>query len=252
MADTMRRLFPAPVADVDPAEVYGPMTPGRRGAAVRVNMVESVDGAASNDGRSGGLSSPADKALFRQLRAAAEVVLVGASTVRVERYGPPKLTDGARAAREAAGMAPVPVLAIVTASCRLDVNTPLFTEAEIRPVVLTVSTADEESRARIAERADVVIAGDARVELGTALDKLAEHGWTNILCEGGPSLVGELLVEDLVDELCVTLAPLATSGGAPRIAHGAPLDPPVRFELRSVLEEDAFLFLRYGRERPGG
>ena len=246
----MRQLFPSPVDDLDPAAVYGRMTKRGDGRAhVRVNMVESVDGAATSAGRSGSLSGPADKALFGLLRAVADAVVVGASTVRIERYGPPRLSDEQRSARVAAGLDPVPALAIVTASCQLDPTARLFTDAEVRPVVLTVATGDAARRARIAEVADVVVAGDTRVDLSVALGALVERGWTDVLSEGGPSLVGELFAADLVDEWCVTVAPTVTSGGAPRIAHGTALDPPVALELLSLLEDEGFLFLRYGRAR---
>ena len=215
---------------------------------VRLNMVESVDGAASSEGRSGPLSGPADKALFFVLRALADVVLVGANTLRTEHYGPARLSEEHRSARVALGLEPVPAIAVVTASGRFDVTSSFFTQSETRPLVFTVGGGRLAVHAQLAEVADVVVAGDTRVDLDVVLRALAGRGWANVLAEGGPSLAGELFVADLVDELCVTLAPVIVSGHAPRIAHGATtLDPPGRYRLCSVLEDDGFLFLRYSR-----
>jgi riboflavin-specific deaminase-like protein len=245
----MRQLLPSPVEDVDPADVYGRMAARPDGRpAVRVNMVESVDGAATRSGRSGGLSGPADKALFRTLRAAADVVLVGAGTVRAERYGPVRLGEDQISARVAAGLEAVPPIAVLTGSGHLDLGSALFCEAQVRPVVVTVESADRAQLARVSEVADVVVAGTERVDLGVALAALGDRGWSNVLAEGGPSVVGQLLAADLVDELCVTTAPLVVGGGAARIVHGAPVEPPPRLRLLALLEEGEFLFARYGRD----
>jgi riboflavin biosynthesis pyrimidine reductase len=215
--------------------------------SVRVNMIESVDGAATLSGRSGGLSGAADKALFRTLRAAADVVLVGAGTVRAERYGPVRLTDEQRAARTASGLDAVPPIAVVSASCEFDVESPFFTSAESRPVVVTVEAAPPAARARLAEAADVVVAGETTVDLARALGVLGDRGWTDVLAEGGPTVVGQLVADDLMDELCVTLSPRLVSGEAPRIALGQPMEHVRHLHLLVLLEEEGFVFARYGR-----
>src|SRR3954454_7981907 len=105
---------------------------------VTANMVAGLDGSAAVDGRVAGLSNAADRALFQQLRAEADVVLVGAGTVRAERYGPVRLTDAQVAARVDAGRAPRPPIAVVTRSLRLDWTAPLFADATSpRPLVIT-------------------------------------------------------------------------------------------------------------------
>jgi riboflavin biosynthesis pyrimidine reductase len=249
----MRQLFPSPADDVDPAAMYGRMGPRPDGlASVRVNMIQSVDGAATLAGRSGGLSGPADKAVFRILRAAADVVLVGAGTVRAERYGPARLSDAQRAARMAAGLGPVPPIAVVSASCRLDVDAPFFTQAEVRPVVVTVEAVPPEERGRLAGVADVIVAGEQRVDLRATLSALAKRGWSNVLAEGGPTVVGELVTDDLIEELCVTLSPVVVGGQAPRIAHGPEVEIPARLRLLLLLEEGGYLFARFGRGDTGG
>jgi riboflavin biosynthesis pyrimidine reductase len=248
----MRQLFPSPADDVDPAAIYGRMPPRADGLpAVRVNMIQSLDGAGSLAGRSGGLSGSADKALFGTLRAATDVVLVGAGTVRAEHYGPVRLRDAQRASRVDEGLSPVPPIAVVSGSCRLDVDTPFFTRAEARPVVVTVDAASPDERGRLAEVADVIVAGEELVDLRVALSALAERGWSNILAEGGPVVVGELATDDLIVELCVTLSPEVVVGDAPRIARGPAVENPARLRLLSLLEDDGFLFTRFGRDKAG-
>jgi riboflavin biosynthesis pyrimidine reductase len=244
----VRQLFPDPLEDVDPLAVYGRLEPLASGRpAVRVNMIASVDGASSAGGLSGALGGPADRALLRTLRSLADVILVGAATARAEHYGPARLGEKARARRLELGIPEVPAIAIITRSCLLDWESPFFTDAEQRPIVVTVASAREADRHRAAEVADVVLAGDTDVEGGLALAALSERGAGNVLMEGGPSLIGQLAAADLIDELCVTVSPTLLSGDARRILTGAPLDPGIQLDLASVLYDDRFLFLRYDR-----
>ena len=83
----MRRLFPDP-GEVDPIDAYGRLSRDGHRPRVRLNMIATVDGAGSLDGHSAALGGPADKALFATLRALADVILVGAATMRTETYGP--------------------------------------------------------------------------------------------------------------------------------------------------------------------
>jgi riboflavin biosynthesis pyrimidine reductase len=243
----MRQLFPA-AGDVDPADAYarlaalGPSRPG-----VRLNMIVSVHGAASLQGRSGALGGPADKALFATLRSLADVVLVGAGTMRAEGYGPARLSDEAWARRRAWGLPPMPAIAVITRSCRLDWSARFFTEAEQRPLVVTVAAAAVADRARAAEVADVIIAGDDEVDLARAVSALVKRGHTNVLSEGGPGSDAQLAAAGLLDEVCLTVAPLLAAGEARRILDGAALAPPSVLELGHVLEADGYLFLRYRR-----
>lgn len=224
------------MGDVDLFNVYAHPDPG-----VRVNFVASIDGAATLDGRSDGLSSPADKMLFRVLRALADVVLVGAGTARIEKYGPLRLPADLQGWREAHGIPAVPPLAVVSASLNLDPGSALFTEAVARPLILTRDDAPADRRARLSEVADI-LTGDSA---DTWLRQLADRGLARVLCEGGPRLFGTLIDEGLVDELCLTLSPLMAGQGAPHIAESMAPAAPRRFDLLHVLEEDGFLFLRY-------
>lgn len=244
----MRQLFPEP-GEVDPVDAYGRL--GRVGdrPCVRLNMIASVDGAASLAARSGALGGPADRALFATLRSLADVILVGAATMRTEGYGPARLDDTAMDRRRQWGLVPAPPIAVVTRACRLDWNLPFFQEADQRPVVITATSAAAGDRDRAAEVADVIVAGDDGVDLAHAMRALAERGYDNVLAEGGPGIAAQLASAGLLDELCLTVSPLLAGGDANRILAGQPLEPPTRFELRHVLTADDFLFLRYAAGR---
>jgi riboflavin biosynthesis pyrimidine reductase len=196
-------------------------------------MVASADGAAAFESRSGALSSETDHELFLTLRTFCDVVLVGASTVRMEGYGPAR---GEHA----------PPIAVVSGSLDLDPSARFFTEAKARPIIVTIDDADKTRRAALEPVADVVSAGVGRVDMGGAIGLLAERGLTRVLTEGGPALLAELVNAGQLHELCLTASPLLASGHSKRILDGPPMDVPVRMTLLHVLEEDGFLYLRYG------
>jgi riboflavin-specific deaminase-like protein len=215
---------------------------------VRMNFVASADGGVTAAGVSAGLSSRADKRLFAVLRDLADVVLVGAGTVRaegyrVQRYGPER-----RRRRVDLGRSELPVIAVVSSALDLDPTSTLFTKAEAtaRTMVITHQAAPADRLAALAEVADVLVAGDERVDLAAAVRGLAERGLARVLCEGGPTLFGGLLRAGLVDELCLTVSPLLTGPGPGRVVAGPPLDTILRrLHLLHVLEEDGVLLLRY-------
>ena len=239
----MRRLLPTPAADVGPRDAYA--VPAER--HLRVNMVTSLDGAAAVAGRVGALSGPADQAVLHLLRALADVVLVGAGTIRAEGYGPDLVPSDEQRRRAAGGDPPVPRLAIVSRSLDLDLAAPLFTAPAVRPLVVTSASAPAGRRAEAAEVADVVTVGAERVDLPAALDALADRGLRRVLSEGGPHLLAGLFAADLVDELCLAVSPRVTCGHELRVTAGPPLPQPAGLHLAHVLEEDDFLFLRYTR-----
>lgn len=230
-----------------------PASPGR--PWVMVNMVCSVDGAtAGADGRSGSLSGPADRALFAALRATADVILAGAETIRVENYGAPRLPAGAEAARLARGQAPMPRIAVVSGSLRLAPDARLFREAlpDAPPILFTTTSTLRrgDHPPELDRLAEMRQAGDTRVDWRRVLQILHDdYGAGIVLVEGGPSVNGQLVVHDLIDELCVSLAPLLTGAESQRLAGGTPLRAPLTLRLDRVLEEDGFLFLRYLRQR---
>ena len=197
---------------------------------VLANMVAGVDGSVAIDGRTKEMSSEADRDLFHHLRTLADVILVGAGTIRDENYGPHRPKDGSD---------PNPI-AVVTNSVRLDLDSPFFTEAVARPIIVTSEQAPAENVERARAVADVRVFGAERVDIAAAIDDLGGV----ILCEGGPSLLAEVLLADRLDELCLTLAPVA--GGDPgRIVADTLSGHLVRFTLGSVVEGDGDVFLRY-------
>ncbi|MFF8379349.1 pyrimidine reductase family protein [Streptomyces sp. NPDC015661] len=267
----MRQLFPvtdmtAPAADrewsldaladayaypegVGGAGVGGGDGAAREGSWLRANMVSSLDGAGQHEGRSQPLSSETDMRIFGVLRGLADVVVVGAETVRLEGYRPARAREAFAARRAAAGQGPAPVIAVVSASLNLDFSLPLFTEPLTPTLVLTGATAPAERIAAArAAGAVVLTAGDGPgVEPARAVAALAERGLRRQLTEGGPRLLGQFVAAGVLDELCLTVSPTMTAGDAQRIAGGPSVAVPTRFQVASVLEQDGFLFTRYRR-----
>ncbi|MCW2631371.1 MAG: bifunctional deaminase-reductase domain protein [Pseudonocardia sp.] len=206
---------------------------------LRVNFVSSADGAVTVGGVSAGLGSPVDRKVFLLLRELADVVLVGAGTVRTEGYG------GAR--RPTRGRTDPPPIGVVTASAALDPGSRLFTDTRVPPIVFTTDAAPVERRKRLAAAgAEVVVAGEHRVDVDVVLAALQERGLVRVLCEGGPILHGNLIAADAVDELCLTIAPALVGADIGRISHGPPCAVrPMR--LGQLLTEDDQLLLRYLR-----
>jgi riboflavin biosynthesis pyrimidine reductase len=241
----MRQLFPTTVDPVDPNDVYRDIPRANARPGVRLNMIASVDGATSVDGLSGALGGPADHDVFFAMRSVADVVLVAAGTVRAEGYGPAELPAETQDARCRRGQMQVPAIAVVSRRVDLDWRSSFFTAATVRPIVVTVEAAPDAQLSHAAEVADIVIAGEHDVDLGRALNAIAERGARSVLAEGGPSLNAQLAGAGLLDELCLTLSPSVVGGAAKRIVTGAALDPRSPLYLRSVCEDGGYLFLRY-------
>lgn len=223
-----------------------PTEAGEARPFVRCNMITSLDGAISLNGRSGMLGGPPDTRVFQTLRALADVILVGAGTMRTERYGPARLDDDVRKQRLDRGQRPVPAIAVVTRSGNLDWSSPFFTDAEERPIIFTTDDSDETARVRAQKVADVVITGDAQADAGAMLGYLQETGRRSVLLEGGPALNAELVQAGLLDELCLTLSPRLVAGDGPRLLAGPELMEPLDLDVIHLLEEDGFLFYRLG------
>lgn len=213
---------------------------------LRVNFVSSIDGAATLDGLSGGLSGPADKQIFGTLRMVCDALVVAAGTVRTEKYDALRLGPVSRAWRLAHGLAEFPLMVVVSGSLDLDPQQLIFSDAPIRPIVVTHAAAPPDRRAALAKVAEIITAGEKTVDLPAALAALPERGATQVLSEGGPHLLGALTAADLVDELCLTVSPLLAGAGAGRITAGPPSSPR-EMSLRSILTAGPMLFLRYAR-----
>jgi 5-amino-6-(5-phosphoribosylamino)uracil reductase len=237
------------LAELAAAYAYPEPGTGRAEPYLRANMVSTLDGAAQHDGRSQPISSATDMRIFGTLRALADVVVVGAETVRREGYRPARARAEFAALREAAGQAPAPAIAVVTASLDLDFSLPLFTSPLVPTLILTGAAAAPDRVAAAGEAgARVVTAGDGMgVDPARAVAALAGLGHTRLLTEGGPRLLGQMVAAGVLDELCLTVSPMLTAGDAQRIAQGPAVTVPHRFSLLSMLEEDGFLFTRYGR-----
>lgn len=214
---------------------------------LRVNMILSVDGCAAFGGVAGPLSNPCDQGLLRALRGFADVVLVGAGTVRAEQYGPVRLTPAQRAQRrQRGGVDGVPPIAVVTATG--DVPESLFTEPAQPPLLVTTAELARR-RPSLQRRAEVLVAGDSAVDLGAAIGGLRDRGLRRILCEGGPMLFEELAVTGLVDEVCLTVSPTLAADPSTGRPPASRLAMPTRMELAHALRVGDYMFLRY--RRPG-
>ncbi len=190
---------------------------------VRGNMISSLDGGATEDGKSGGLGGPGDRAVFNLMRHAADVILMGAATVRIENYSGVQLSVAQRQERQRRGQAEVPPIAVITASAELDHDSKFFTRTEVAPLILTATETVSDARHRLGTLAEVLDASGAdptRVDPAVALRILAERKLFRVLTEGGPSLLSLLIENDLLDELCLTVAPILLGGVARRIATG--------------------------------
>ncbi|MFD4295514.1 pyrimidine reductase family protein [Rhodococcus sp. NPDC058505] len=219
---------------------------------IRVNFVSSIDGAVTADGTSGGLGTPADRRVFVALRELADVILVGAATVRSENYGGARPDAAARDRRRATGRAPAPPVAVVTASADLDPASRLLTDTDVPPLILTVRSAPAERVDALARAgATVLVVGETDVPTSSVLAVLAERGLHRVLCEGGPSLFGRLLGDDAVDDLCLTTSPVLTAGGSGRIALSPNATRRPMQRAHVLADGDGTILTRWLRPRPG-
>lgn len=239
----MRRLLPTPAAEIDAYDLYRPADP--LAPVLRLDMVAAADGAATDaDDRTAGLGGPGDLEVFRSLRALADVILVGAGTVRAEGYGPHRLSQAMAARRAADGRSGPAPLAVVTRAVDLDFAAPLFTETAVPTIVVTCAAAPRDRRDAAAKAGRLIVAGDTHVDLGMALRVLRDDfGLPHVLCEGGPTLNATLLTAGLVDELCLSLAPRLIGGRPRRIVAEA--GPGADLRLVALAESDGELYLRY-------
>lgn len=240
----MRRLLPDPAPTTVEEQVAGldlvSMASAERPYVI-TNFALTLDGRAAIGGRSGPIGSRTDVAMLKRLRAQVDAVLVGAGTMRAERYGRLVPDAGLRAWRERIGLAHDPLAVIVTASMELPWEAGLFADGGGRVLLLTSSEADPpptETPVRVARH-------PGRVDLAEALRALrTERGVRALLCEGGPRLHAGLLAAGLVDELFLTVAPKLAGGREPTIVAGD-LGAVRGLELRWLLAEGAELFARY-------
>lgn len=232
------RLLPS-AADLE--EVYAHPQPQH----LRLNFVSSLDGAVEMDGRSGPLGGPADKAAFGAMRAVADVILVGAGTARTENYGAVRLPPDSVERRRAAGHSDRPRLAVVSGRGEFDRSSKLFSEGHD---LLVLTTGEAVSAGRLdGLEAEVVACGEDLVEPAEIVTQLRRRGLGRILCEGGPALARTLMAAGLVDQLCLTLAPVLAGPGRVSLTGSDHFDV-TRFRLEGLVEGDGLLLTRYRPE----
>ncbi|WP_051266426.1 dihydrofolate reductase family protein [Nakamurella lactea] len=235
-------LEPDPNANPDAVDNRPPWT-------LRANMIGSLDGGATIDGRSAGMGTLIDQKLMGLQRDLADVVLVGAGTVIAENYPGAKVYPRRAARRRRWGRSELPRWAIV-ASRPLPADLPAIVDSAEPPFVITADGVDQPAGTE-------VISTGSSVDVGAALPLLADRGQRRILCEGGPTLLGQLAVGDHVDELSLTIAPtlLGTGsttpmlGGVDLLAQRAADGGADRWRLVTLLADGDHLFTRYRRER---
>ncbi|MBF6301630.1 pyrimidine reductase family protein [Nocardia amamiensis] len=241
-----RLLRFADLSDAELAELYA--YPVDRRVWVRANFVASIDGAVTVDGRVGGLTTRDDQHILTLLRNLADVVLVGAGTVRVEGYTGLRVNSEIREWRLRLGLAPVPPLAVVSGRAKLDPHSPLFTDTVVPPVILTSADAPVEAKQALRDAGGDVIELDAGAPDASALlAALVQRGLTRILCEGGPTLLGQLISAGELDELCLTTSPVLVGGSSDRIAVSARVTDTAMHCSHVLFAEDGSQFARWIR-----
>jgi riboflavin-specific deaminase-like protein len=211
---------------------------------VAANFAATVDGRATIGGASGPIGSDTDTEMLARLRTRFDAVMIGAGTMRVERYGRVVGDQEQRERRERIGLSGDPLMVIVSGRLDLPWDAPLFTAGGGHVLAFTASEAEPPETATNLR----VIRHEDKVDIAAALRHLREeHAVRALLCEGGPHLHDQLWAGGLVDELFLTIAPRLTGADAPRILEGAELAAVTELELAWLLEQDGELFARYRR-----
>jgi riboflavin-specific deaminase-like protein len=206
-----------------------------------LNFATTLDGRAAISGKSGAIGSDTDTEMLQRLRTRVDAVMIGAGTMRAERYGRIVFDPQLRAYRERTGLAHDPLAVIVSNRLEVPWDAGLFTDGGGRVVVFTAS---DQEPPETATPVTIVRHPDG-VELDRALEwLLTERDIRSVLCEGGPTLHGRLREDGLADELFLTIAPKIAGGEGPRILEGALPDVDL-VELAWLLASESELFARY-------
>lgn len=244
----MERLLPAPgptsvaeqLAGFDSVELAAAAGCTER-PYTYTNFALTLDGHATIEGRAGPIGSATDLEMLVGLRATADAVLVGAGTLRTERYGRIVRDPSKRSARERRGLPHDPLAVIVSGALDLPWDARLFTDGGGRVLIFTTSAEDPPETATPVR----VVRHEGRVDLTEALRHLrVERGIRSLLCEGGPQLHAQLLAAGLVDELFITHGPVLAGGAGPGLTTGLP-EGLIDLELEWLLREESELFARY-------
>lgn len=243
MTETLTQIFPASANAPRIEDAYAWPSSG---TWVRAMMVMSLDGAITGaDGRSGSISSATDRAIMKEVRRLSDVVLIGASTMRAEKYSPMKTVPENVAARREQNLDDAPVTAIVSATLNLPWDLPAFSESHRKPIVITTTDCDEDAADVAEAHCELVRVAGIDQDPGVIIDALTQRGLNRIICEGGARLLGDLTRANRIDEFDVAVSPTFANNGQ-ALLH-ADLGSPVRLTLSRVLEDEGFIFTRYLR-----
>lgn len=216
------------------------------GAWTRVTMLRALDGGvAGPDGRSRSISTDVDREVLGEVRRLADAIVVGATTVRDEPYGPLRAKDEDAAERASAGLSPAPVMVVVSGSLDLPWSEKMFSDSFHTPIVATTGSASEEALATAREHADVLVLPGEHLGAADLVAALHQRGLRRLVCEGGPGLLRSFAYEDVVDEVDLTISPLLPTTVIGSSAGDSPV--PV-FRLEGLLVDGSFLFARYLRD----
>ena len=208
--------------------------PWPSGPWVRALFVMALDGAAAGpDGRSGSISGPADRRVLGAVRRWSDAVVVGAATMRAERYNPMKVSEAVAGERLAAGQQIAPRLVIVSASLDLPWADPAYADSMVPPLIVTVASTPADALARVPATCEVLVAPGERVDPMWLREQLVARGLERIVCEGGRALLADFARAGAVDEWALTVSGLMPAGAfAPVLARC----------------EDEFVFTRFVRQ----
>ncbi|CAN5523368.1 pyrimidine reductase family protein [soil metagenome] len=243
----MQRLLPQPTIETSVAEALGELRPWEAPPAERprvlTNFVHSLDGQIAIDGSSRSLGSNFDTAMLVGLRGRVDAVMIGAGTMRAERYGRVIPDPAKRESREQLGLDGDPLMIIVSGRLDLPWDAELFTDGSGEVLIFTTSAKDPPETTTAVS----VIRHETKIDLSAAMRHLrGELGIRALLCEGGPHLHGDLIEQGLADEIFVTHSPLLVGGNGPSFVGDLP--PGERpLEIAWLLHEPSTgeLFARY-------
>lgn len=218
-----------------------------RNSWLMLNMVSSLDGGTAIDGMSGPIGGPGDKEMFRAIRDLCDVIIVGSRTAKGEGYRPPRPDQARQDRRIASGAQDAPRIAVMSRSLDFDFETELFSDPTQRPIIITSKDSENSKKLLAAKYAELIELPQPRVDPAAALAALGAIGLRVQLLEGGPTLNGQFVQAGLLDELFMTLSPKMIGGASTRLVHQA---EPTHLDmvLRSVLEQNGELYLRYLRK----
>lgn len=238
------------------------------------NFVSTLDGVVSYEirGKSGGSaisgSDPADRFIMGLLRASVDAVMVGAGTLNdvsaKSLWTPEYVYPDAKGLYaeyrvDALHKPEYPLLVIVSGSGQLELERAIFRTPAMRTLVITTSAGRDELTRRGAAALGSVVVHALKSSSGDIAPQAilqllhSRFGVKTLLHEGGPTLFGQFLAAEAIDELFLTLSPqIAGRKGdvtRPAVVQGVEFVPDSApwFQMVSVRERGAYLYLRYRR-----